>query len=294
HRLPDDPEQAARGVSDTPWADSLLLDAALEGTQAMRLGRRASPDVLILGLSATDEVGHRFGPDSRELHDQMLRLDHWLGWFLDSLSTMVPAGRTVIALSADHGVTRIPEVARARGEAGGRVTLEPLVSEINRRIGGSEEDSTILLVRGGLVTGNPARLRAIGVSPESLATALLGRVWRVPGIADAWTPATLAGAVPTNRFAARWARSIPRGLFWFVAASPDPGWVWGGKPGGAEHGASTDDDASVPIAFFGPGVRAGIFPDTVLTVDIAPTLARLLGVPAPDRLDGRRIREVMP
>jgi arylsulfatase A-like enzyme len=79
-----------------------------------------------------------------------------------------------------------------------------------------------------------------------------------------------------------------------VAASPEPGWVWGGTPGHADHGTSSNDDASVPIAFLGPGIRAGVFPDTVRTVDIAPTLAHLLGVAVPGRVDGRRIRRVGP
>jgi len=83
-------------------------------------------------------------------------------------------------------------------------------------------------------------------------------------------------------------------MTWFVAAAPKPGWVWGGTPGHADHGTTTDDDASVPIVFLGAGIRAGVYPDTVRTVDIAPTLARLLDVPVPGRLDGRRIRRVGP
>jgi len=329
HTLPDDPDKAAAGVSGTPWADSLLLDAALAGVRAMGIGQRDQPDVLVLGLSATDYIGHQFGPDSREVHDQMLRLDRWLGWFLDSLGTSVPPGRTILVLTGDHGVTRIPEIARARGEDGGRVSLAPLLDEVNRRLGISDGDSTALTEHEGLVTGSPAWLRERGVNPESLATSLLAAVWRQPGVKDAWTPATLLGAVPVSRDAARWSRTVPTGmaglgvppqmsgrdgrppqgppshgspkhasagtpgdLAWFVAASPRPGWVWGGTPGHADHGTTNDDDANVPIAFLGPGIRAGVFPDTVRTVDIAPTLAQLLGITVPSKIDGRRIKRV--
>ena len=329
HTFSNDSGKATALVGDTPWSDSLVLDAALTGARAMGLGQREHPDVLVLGLSATDLIGHQFGPDSREVHDQLLRADQWLGWFLDSLATMVPAQRTIIALSSDHGVSRIPEVAQARGETGGRASLGPLLREVNRRLGLSKEDSTALTESEGLILGNPAGLREMKVSPESLATTLLTAVWRVPGVKDAWTPATLAGAIPSSRDAARWSRTIPSGppspgvaapppggargeppgppghgparegdasgsggLPWFVAASLKPGWVWGGTPGHADHGTTSDDDASVPIVFLGPGIRRGIFRDTVLTVDIAPTLAHLLGLEVPRRVDGRRIRRV--
>src|SRR5690349_19124191 len=82
------------GLKYYPWADSLTLDFALEGVRRTRLGRRPRPDLLVVSLSATDEVGHDWGPDSREMHDQILRLDRWLGRFLDSLGTMVPSART--------------------------------------------------------------------------------------------------------------------------------------------------------------------------------------------------------
>jgi arylsulfatase A-like enzyme len=329
HTFPGDPDKAAAQASGTPWADSLLLDAALTGARAMGIGRRDQPDVLVLGLSATDYIGHQFGPDSREVHDQLLRLDRWLGWFLDSLETSVPADRTIVVLTGDHGVTPIPEVAQARGEDAGRVSLALLVADVNQRLGISSNDPTALTEHEGLVTGSPGWLRERGVNPESLATALLAAVWRQPGVKDAWTPATLRGAVPGSRDAARWSHTIPVGvaalgsppgagqprqppgpeppshaprsgatagaegdIAWFVAASPRPGWVWGGTAGHADHGTTNDDDAGVPIAFLGPGIRTGIFADTVRTVDIAPTLAHLLRVPVPGKIDGRRIKRV--
>src|SRR2546430_11992435 len=63
--------------------DSLTLAFALEGTRALRLGVRGGTDLLAVSLSTTDAIGHAFGPDSREIHDQVLRLDRYLAWFLE-------------------------------------------------------------------------------------------------------------------------------------------------------------------------------------------------------------------
>ncbi len=294
HRISRDPATVINDASYTPWMDSLTLDLALEGSARLRLGRRGRPDLLAISLSAVDYVGHRYGPDSREIHDHLLRVDRWLGTFLDSLAVQAAPGRLLVVLTADHGVTPFPELARAQGRDAGRIRLGALVRELNEQLQRRAGDSVGLEAGSGIIYGDMERLRAAGISPESLATAVLPRVWRLPGVADAWTPATLDGAAPVNLHAARWRRSLPRDFRWLVAARAKPGWIWSDGDGSTTHGTSNQDDVGVPIIFAGPGVRAGQFPDTVRTVDIAPTLARLLGVKPASGLDGRPIRKAGP
>lgn len=289
HVLLGDP--AAR-VTRSPWIDSLILDAALAGVTALDLGRRGRPDLLAVSLSGTDYIGHAFGPDSREVHDQLLRVDRLLGRFLDSLESRVGAGRLLVVVTADHGVTAFPELAAARGLPGGYVRLPALVRETNRRLAEHVPGGALLAVDNGLVSADREKLRDLGISPESLATALAGQASRLPGVVEAWTPATLGADVETNVHAARWVRQLPRDHGWLLAVQVREGWVFGYGPGGAQHGTSNADDVNVPVIFLGPGVRPGVFPDTVRTVDIAPTLARLLGVRPDGRLDGHALRRL--
>ena len=286
-------EPVAEGIKRTPWVDSLILDLALAGVRALDLGRRARPDLLAVSLSGTDYIGHAFGPDSREVHDHLLHVDRWLGQFLDSLEARVGKGRVFLVLSADHGVTPFPELTQARGRDAGYLRLGALIREVNRQLAARHSSAPKLVQDNGLVFADREQLREAGVSPESLATALAAQAWRLPGVADAWTPATLGAAVPVNVHARRWARQLPRDFSWLLAVQARPGWVYGDGPtGGAEHGTTNDDDAGVPVIFLGPGIPAGIFPDTVRTVDIAPTLASLLGLKPEGRLDGRPIRRL--
>jgi arylsulfatase A-like enzyme len=287
HPLPADSAAAETKVVDFPWMDSLTLDLALEGVKQLGLGQRNRPDLLALSLSATDAVGHDFGPDSREIHDQLLRLDRWLGWFLDSLATTVPAERTVIVLTADHGVTPYAEVLRAEGKAAGFISLTGLVREVNDRIGGKVVKTT-----SGLIYADTAALRALKVNPESLATVLTARVQKIPHVVDAWSAATLGAPSRTNVGAVRWRRSLPRDFPFLVCAVPEPGYVWA-DGSGAEHGSANQDDVNVIMAFMGKGIPGGVFPDTVRTVDIAPTLAKMLGLKLPKRLDGGPIKRIM-
>ena len=293
HALPSDPAQAARQLPDYPWMDSLTLDVALEGARALRLGRRTRPDLLAISLSATDYIGHAFGPDSREIHDQLLRLDRWMGWFLDSLRTTVGDRLLLVALTADHGVTSFPERTVAQGGDGGRIGLAALVRAVNAELAPRTGDSVKLQENAGLIYGDRERLKAVGVNPESLSTALLSRVWRTPGVADAWTPATLRGAAPTSVHARRWLRLLPPRFDWLVAAQARVGYIWSDGPGSTTHGTTNPDDVIVPLVFLGPGIRPGLYPDSVATVDLAPTLARVLRVKPLEKLDGRALKRIL-
>src|SRR5438034_7025510 len=54
-------------------------------TEIYTLSLHDALPLLAVSLSTTDAVGHAYGPDSREIHDQVLRLDRYLGWFLQQL-----------------------------------------------------------------------------------------------------------------------------------------------------------------------------------------------------------------
>src|SRR2546427_8464527 len=131
HRLPADSVRAAAAITGVPAMDSLTLLFVLEGFEALRLGRKGT-DILAVSLSTTDAIGHAFGPDSREINDQVLRLDRYLAWFLKRVTDRVGRDNVVIVLTADHGVTSLPERTRAKtGAPAYRVQLDTLLSAVN-------------------------------------------------------------------------------------------------------------------------------------------------------------------
>ena len=278
----------------SPWMDSLTLALALAGVDALQLGARGRPDLLSISLSSTDAIGHAFGPDSREIHDQLLRVDRWLGQFLDSLDRATAGRRFVVVLTGDHGVTPLPEYSvTVRHRPGGRVwmgALARLTAEtLRRRYGvdfGLDSD-------GGLVSADVAALVARGVDVDSVATALARQVARLPGVARVYTPHSLAAAPDSDRSAGQWRRLLPADYGWLVCAVTVPGYVWSAGQLGAEHGAGNPEDVAVPIVFWGDGIAAQRIARRVSTVDIAPTLAALLGVPPTEPLDGRVLPEVL-
>ena len=71
-----------------------------------------------------------------------------------------------------------------------------------------------------------------------------------------------------------------------------PKFVFGGVTS-AEHGLPSEDDTHVALLFWGDGIRAGTHANRVSVVDIAPTLARLLGVEPMEPIQGRVLVEAL-
>jgi hypothetical protein len=293
HHTPEDPGRAARNLPEFPWLDSLTLDLALEGVQRLALGKRSGTDVIAVSLSSTDYIGHTYGPDSREIHDQLLRLDRSLGWFLDSLDVLEGPGRTLVVLTADHGVTTYPELSALRGRPGGRVSARGAIRAsraLLRRAIGTDPGVSF---ESGLLWADPALPAAAGPRLDGLADSL-SPIWQaLPGVARVYTHRTLAAAPLGDEDAVRWRRALPPDFGWLLCVSVASGYIWAEDAGSTTHGTTTEDDVTVPIVLLGPGIRPGQYQRHISTVDIAPTLALLLDVKPLEHLDGQVVTEAL-
>ncbi|HEV8497562.1 MAG TPA: alkaline phosphatase family protein [Gemmatimonadaceae bacterium] len=287
------------GILAYPWMDSLTLAFALDGIHATQLGKRAlqstgsntMPDLLSISLSTTDAVGHAFGPDSRELHDHILRLDRWLGAFLDSLQREVPAERMIFVLTSDHGMSPFPEILAAKTGHGGRLWMGDVAHQVEQSLEARNGMAFGIEFESGLFYANVGAMKARRVNVDSVANALVAESMKGPGVRIGFTARTLPTSQDSG--AVRWRRTLPPQLGWLAVLVADDGFIWSGRTVAAEHGTPTADALSIPIAFMGPGIAPARYDRTVRSVDIAPTLAKLLGITPSEPLDGAAIDEVL-
>lgn len=284
---------AVEQLIDFPWMDSLTLDIALTGAFELELGRRGGTDLLSIGLSTLDAVGHHFGPYSREVHDMVVRVDRWLGRFMSDLERHVPASRILYVLTSDHGVQPMPEQRIAEGvEDVGRVALAPAMRRVVGPLQEWFQHRFGFEVQNGIVLADTAALRARGVDPRALGSELERELAAIPGVARVWTPQSLAAAPEDDAGARLYRRAIPPSYGWLAAAEVREGWLMSTNEQ-ATHGSLVAADRSVPIAFLGAGIPAARSDRRVATVDIAPTVAALIGVRPTEPLDGAILREVV-
>jgi predicted AlkP superfamily pyrophosphatase or phosphodiesterase len=290
HGFPTDSARAASVVRSTPWMDSLTMAIALEGVRAMQLGAAANrTDLLAVSLSATDAVGHQWGPDSRELHDQIVRLDAWLGTFLDSLFALRDQRRVLIALTADHGIAPFPELRSSyyANHAAQRVDLNRVMRYAKARMADDGLDSSAIGFDDGFRVLKPEVFRAASINPDHYARMWVEELRRTNGVQRADLLSDLASADTINdHIARRWLHMLPldgpvRAVVTMTPFSYFTGVNY------ATHGSPHDYDALVPVIFWGAGIRGGPRDGTARVVDMAPTLADWLGIRPLERLDGR-------
>src|SRR2546422_9983350 len=115
-----------------PFADEILLAFSIEAMKAHHLGRGQTTDILGIGFSATDTIGHRYGPDSQEILDQLLRLDQILDQLFQYIDRNIGLANTLVVATADHGVTPLVEVLNAKGANARRGTRAEVDSALRQ------------------------------------------------------------------------------------------------------------------------------------------------------------------
>jgi hypothetical protein len=300
HPVPADSLIAARSAAAFPWMDEITLQFALAGLQDLELGTVPNrTDILAISLSTTDAIGHAFGPDSRELHDQILRLDRSLGVFFDSLFKMRDERQIVIALTGDHGMAPYPTLKSTiyPNHDAKLVSIEAEWRAFRSRLSAARVDSNAVERQDAalVVLVKPEAFTKAHVNADSAIQSFGREAMKVPGVLRADLITALARAdTTTDAIARRWLHMFqPTGpVRLIVTLTPYSYWGAGSSPI-ATHGSPHDYDAHVPIVFYGAGVKQGKFSEFVRVVDMAPTLAALVGVRPLETLDGHVLQQAI-
>ena len=276
-----------------PWNNDLVGEMAERLIEVGRLGQDDIPDLLAVGFSQPDKAGHAYGPDSHEVMDSYLRLDRTLARLLDLLEAKVGLAHCVIVLTADHGVSPLPERIQAEqgAAAAGRISAKDLDARANAALdtafGPLPADLYWAVRDNSGYHLNPAALKARNLSASRVAETLREALLAFPGIAAAYTRAQLTAPDRLDEFGEMTRRS------YYPARSADVLYIESrfhfSRPLGTTHGTPHDYDTHVPQVWFGAGIKPGMHPERVAVEDIAPTLAGLLGVDLPPEAKGRRL-----
>jgi len=298
HQLPDRADRTLfEALPELPVFDEYTLAFVRELMLREKLGRGPATDYLSVSLSQLDYAGHGFGPNSLEYADSILRLDTALAGFLAFVGEQVGAGRTLIVLSADHGVDEIPEVRSSQRFDAGRFYPDKLREQMNRALAtrfGVAADLVAGFVPPGLYLDH-ARIAALKLDFAAVEAALATEMRTVPGVAHALTRSDLlAGRVPDTALMRRMQRAfhpersgdvvIVQKQFWYLYPEAECC--------GAMHGSPYSYDTHVPVIFAGAGIAPAAITRTVEPASIAPTIASLLGIEAPSGSSAPVLEEV--
>jgi hypothetical protein len=297
HKLRDaDLETFAVNLFYTPYLDDVTLEFTTELVKQEKLGSGDGPDLLAVSLSATDLIGHLYGPNSHEALDALLRLDRALGRFLAFLEAEIGKDRIVVALTGDHGVLPLPEWLAETGrdrcpEEASRVRTRwlhlGLFWELHKTFTPILALPKDWVVFAGFfqVGVNRAVAREQEVEVEAIVEAVERHLEAKPFIAEAWTAEELEQSESEIARLYRNSRDPKRSGDLLIQLEPTC--VISQFPWGASHGSPYLYDRAVPILFWGSGIEPARVAGPAATIDIAPTLAQRIGLTPPGDLDGR-------
>ena len=257
----------------TPDSDRAVVETALQLMRHLELGKDATPDLLLVSLSAVDIVGHAFGYESRERMAVLTELDRQLGDLLDGLRAWV-GPHLLVALSADHGVAPRVATARAMGQQSGRVASKDMQARAEAALADLGPGPHIAAMTYPFIhlVDMPAAVRAKAAARVAQALRTMPEMYK------AWTqtelasdPDPIAGLMRANAYPGRSGD---------VILALKPYFAPGDNEMGATHGLPWDYDRQVPVLLWGEGVAAGRVDQEVAVVDMVRTLGDRLGLPA--------------
>ncbi len=292
-------------VGLTPAVDELTLEFAKLVIEQEKLGAGEATDFFAVSFSATDYIGHLFGPSSLESEDNILRVDRNLESFFQFLDNRIGLENTLIVLSADHGGPEAPEYVQSIGIETGRFSFDyfkkpnELTAALKRRFG---RDDLILSHSHPYLYLDYDAIRQASLDPAVVERFVAAEAIKIPGIFYAMSRSQLIDGdyvdAPIQRQIRRnfhFDRSgavhlIPE-QYWFLH-STDEAAKMGLSGLAAIHGSPWTYDTFVPIFFAGHKVTAQSIGRRVSPTDIAPTLANYLGIKYPSGSIGNPLEEV--
>jgi len=260
-----------------------------------KLGAGPVTDLLVISLSANDILGHQSGPDSPQMRSMALELDRQLAEFFDFLRHQIGMAGVWMALSADHGVAPLPEFAKSLRLPAANLDAKALREQINSLLAkkfARKADYVLDLDYPVAWLDKDAFAGTVGAKDESAAEGEVGDAMKQMGFSGYFTKSQLArGDIPPTDMGRRYAHSYSPEGGYYVIGIPVPFQV--GITKGTDHATPFSYDTHVPLGFYGLAFQPGIYRTHAEPVDLAVTLASLLGINPPAQATGRVLTEAL-
>jgi len=282
----------------TPFVDEMTLSVSLEAMKAHQLGEDNFTDILAIGFSATDTVGHLYGAESQEIMDQLLRLDLILEELFQEVEAQVGLANTLVVLTADHGVLPLVETLQTKGIEARRAHPQVLEGAMEQALENRFPGVGGLIAHFARDTKNihldEEVMRRHQLEPHEVESAIIDALLSTGLVEAVYTRSQLSSDEPsTDPYIELFRNSFfqPRSPHLSVLVKKYT--YVEAYPGGTGHGTAYDYDRHVPIIFMGADIEPGSYPDPCGPQDIAPTLAQLLGFDYPREEDSRLLSEMI-
>ncbi len=284
---PSRPQEPFHFYDMTPHKNQHILNFAQECVKE-HVGRR-SKDRLFLWvcLSPLDVLGHQYGPHSIEAIDMIYHLDKQLQKFIRSAFKAVGKHRVVFALTADHGITPIPEILEKEGlTLAHRINPKEFVAQLNEQLNNHYSLQDVIKgIRGQEIVLNHEVINTLNEQQKNvilddikallLESPYIKEVWRTNALETLPTqPHTILDNIKNQVFKGRSGELIIQPYTYSLFT--------GEKEGTSHSRLPYDYNTHVPLILLNQGkFERKYVRQRVTSLQLANTLAEILNVPKP-------------
>ena len=277
----------------SPYGNTFTLQFAKEAIRNEKLGMGTVTDMLCISVSSTDNIGHKFGPNSLETEDIYLRLDLEIASFLTYLDKTLGKNNYLLFLSADHGAPQIGNYLREKKYfTAGALNSNTVVKNLNKlcleKFGA---DSLVKKVYDYQLYLDHVKVSAAAVDHKALKKFIVDNLKMIPEVWNAYDVDDFAQVILPPVIREKISNS------YYFRRSGDIQYFYKAQytdftDNGIEHGAWYPYDSHIPLVWFGWNIKPGKLNRETYMTDIAPTIAAMLQIQMPNGCVGKVITEV--
>lgn len=268
----------------SPFGQGQQFNLLAELISREKLGQGATLDFVCLISGGTELLGYETGARSPLMQQMVLQLDRRLEALINELNRTAGENSYNLVLAGAHGAPPEPSIELRQRMA---VKGETVVDAVQRALPAGPAGRVEKYVYPFLYLG-PVALR----DAEALQFAAGQGALQSPAVANYYTASGVCST--RDAWVRRFRNSFHAKRSGDVMLSYRPEYVEEyGANRGVSYGSLYNYDARVPLCFFGPSFATGVFERAVESVDVAPTLARVMGVAAPSSSTGHVLGEAL-
>lgn len=287
-------------IRTTPYGNTLSIDFAKAAINAEKLGQNGVTDFLALSLSSPDYVGHQFGVNAIEIEDLYLRLDKDLATFFTFLDTKIGKGQYTLFLTADHGAAHNTAFLQDHNIPAGTWDDTQVIRGLNAQLLEKYKGERLILSFSNYqVHLNNAVIKRLKLDEAAIKNDCIQYLQQQPAIAFVVDMQKAQTANIPNDLRERIINGYNAERSGAIQIILNPGWFSGRTPAagrtptGTSHGTWNPYDAHIPFVLMGWGIKHGSTTRETHMTDIAPTIAALLHIQAPNGNIGKPVGEAL-
>jgi len=278
----------------TPFGNSLTLDFAKTILDAYQLGQGPATDFLTINCASTDYVGHLFGPNSIEVEDVYLRLDLDLASFFSTLDAKLGKGNYLVFLTADHGVANAVGYSRENRIPADFYVTSNILANLEQLIQQKLGYYKVIRSAGNYqINFDLERIAAYNADFNAIKKLVVDYLKKQPGVSYAVDMDKVEDAAIPEPIKTMIINGYNFKRSGQVQVVFEPAWLESYARTGTTHGTWNPYDTHIPLIFMGWDIHPGATANLVHMTDIAPTLATLLHIQAPNGNIGTPIVDML-